>query len=166
MLDHARQMPSEPRMEPVTEQPPRLTLQCFGPDGWTTLDRDPLAECDRDEDWLEGANQLGWYLFTRVGRRSVDDSGEASPLRLFIYHRADLQGVKKDGPKFLIELDGNLAGASEFVYALDLPSLMALLASWAPALQATSLAHLSASLPAETVELTKLLDGSGAVRRN
>ena len=137
-------------MAKTTAEPVRY----FGTNGWSTLDEHPidLAMID-EEDWNDGIVRLGWAEFSRTGRASTDGTGSGSPFHLLVFHRPG----SLETPQFLIELNGNLGAHYEHLFVHDLPSLMALLADWAPALQSTALAHLAAALPNDPAQLIDLL---------
>lgn len=104
----------------------------FGTTGWSALDPDPIASLlNGDEDWDAAAMRLGWFEFSRIGHATPGT--RSGPLQLLIFHRPDACNAE---PRFLIEASGNIGETDEYVFVQDLHSLMTLLASWAPALQA------------------------------
>jgi hypothetical protein len=124
----------------------------FGPDGWSVLEHSPIEEVlANDEDWDAGLHRLGWEQFSRTGRATVDGTGSGSPFHVVVFHRP----YCLEDPQFLLELSGNTSEHDEQVFVEDLPSLMTLLASWAPVLQATALNHLAAAMPTEPVQLIR-----------
>ena len=129
-------------------------VRYFTAQGWSTIDEHPIDQAmTDDEDWDQGIVRLGWAEFSRTGRAATDGTGSGSPLHLIVFHRPQ----SLETPQFLIELSGNLGDHYEHVFVQDLPSLMALLNEWAPALQSTALAHLAAALPNDPAQLIELL---------
>jgi hypothetical protein len=142
----------------------------FGADGWSVLERSPIEPWPDDgEDWHRSLARLGWAEFCRVGRAAQDVvGGDGSPLHLLIVHRPNTL----EDPQFLIEVNGNLSEHCEQVAVQDLPSLMDLLAKWAPTLESTAAANLAAALPTDPGQLGHLTsaapahgDGPGPDRR-
>lgn len=108
----------------------------FGTTGWSALDPDPIASLlTGDEDWDAAAMRLGWFEFSRIGHATPDVRSD--PLQLLIFHSPDACNAE---PRFLIEVSGNIGETDEYVFVQDLQSLMTLLASWAPTLQAIAAA--------------------------
>ena len=133
--------------EGMTTLPHMLTT-----DGsWIQLDADPLKPYEDLDDWDKGIEAAGYYKWGTFGRP------DESPLWLDIYRRNTTPGLTV--PFFMIVLSS--PGYYEIVYAESTPSMMALQAQWAPAIQAAAMTDL----------LGRLNDGSteygiaGLIRR-
>ena len=127
----------------------------FGTDGWSELDCSPIEEqLAVGEDRDVGLARLGWFEFSRTGRAARDGGSGGSPFHMLVLHRPN----SPEGPRFLVEVGGNIGGDVERVFVQDLASLMTLLAGWAPALQSTALTNLAAALPTDPSDLAVLFN--------
>jgi hypothetical protein len=127
----------------------------FGTDGWSELDCSPIEEqLAVGEDRDVGLARLGWFEFSRTGRAAEHADGAGSPFHLLVLHRPN----SPEGPRFLVEVGGNIGGDVERVFVQDLASLMTLLAAWAPALQSTALTNLASALPSDPSDLAVLFN--------
>jgi hypothetical protein len=138
------------------DAPVRKRPAChFGTDGWSELDCSPIEDqLAVGEDRDVGLARLGWFEFSRTGRAAQDGGGTGSPLHVLVLHRPN----SPEGPRFLVEVGGNIGGDVERVFVQDLASLMTLLAAWAPALQSTALTNLASALPSDPSDLAVLFN--------
>ncbi len=118
------------------------SVQCFGLEGWRAVSPDPVraafAEAGEGEDFADVVEKIGFGRWTHIGELAF----ASVPISIEVYARTA-------SPEFLVNVVPNNVYTDRYVLADDLPSVMRLLAEWAPAAQGAAMVALVASAPSK-----------------
>jgi hypothetical protein len=114
------------QIKDAAEAAAESSAQCFGLEGWRTVSPDPVrtafAEAGEGEEFADVVEKIGFGRWTHIG----DLAFTSVPISIEVYARAA-------SPEFLVNVLPNNGYTDRYVLADDLPSVMRLLAEWAPA---------------------------------